>query len=566
MGSTRHCPVMKPRLNDIDGAAGESPRYRRLGALFTFFVCLGLAFATSPEALRPLCGGRLATIASNERRIHGTRAPDVIAGGPGPNVIVGGGGNDTICGGFGRDRIYGGRGNDTIDGKRGNDSVHGGRGSDEVDGGADRDEVLGDSGNDVVHGGPGNRDDADGGPGDDDVAGGRGTLDTVLGGIGNDHIDGGPGDHDIASYRGVGGPIEVDLGQGAVAGAEDEQLIRIEDVLGGSGEDTLAGSEATPNRLDGGPGDDRLLGAMRGDQAFGGPGSDQCLGSFSVEDSCGPSGGGGGTKVELYESITGSATLAIGGDGLVDDVTVSRGDHGYFVRGRSGNPVLLGAPHSGGCGSAPGSVSCAGPVTTILVSLGGGNDAVRVEDSVPAEISVTIDGGPGSDWLRGGRGGDTLYAGDDGDVDTLDGGGGDDALFGVNVLHPRLSSGASTLVGGAGNDLLIGGQPCADLFHGGRGDNDSASFARVRNSDTFVKAAIGGPVVDPDVGYCGGSRIDGSVEKIEGSTGPDVLIGTAGPDTLLGRGGADVLDGRGGPDRCIGGRGSDQARRCEYVR
>lgn len=557
---------MKPRPNDIESTGGESPGHR-LGAVLMLLVGLGLLFAAPVEAQGTLCDGRRATIASNDFRILGTRGPDVIVGGPGPNVISGAGGNDVICGGFGRDRISGDRGNDTIDGKRGNDTVHGERGSDELDGGTDRDDVFGDSGNDAVRGGPGNRDDTDGGPGDDDVAGGRGTLDTVLGGVGDDRIDGGPGDHDIASYRGVGGPIEVDLGDGVVVGAEEEYLIGIEDVLGGSAEDTLVGSDATRNRLDGGPGDDRLLGARRGDRAFGGPGSDQCLGPFSTEDSCGPSGGrGGGTKVELYESITASSNLTIAGDDQVDDVTVSRGDHGYVVRGTSGNPVLRSAPRSGGCGADAGSVFCAGPVSSILVSLGAGNDRLTVKDSVPAEVSVAVDGGPGSDSLRGGRSGDTLYAGDDGDPDTLVGGGGDDVLFGVNILHPRRGSGAATLVGGAGDDLLIAGQPCDDLFHGGRGDNDSASFARVRNAGTFVKAAIGGRVVDPDAGYCGGSRIDGTVEKIEGSTGPDVLIGNVGANTLLGRGGPDLIDGRGGPDRCVGGRGSDQAPRCEYVR
>jgi Ca2+-binding RTX toxin-like protein len=556
---------MEPSPNDIESATGESPRYRRLGTIFLTLVCLGLVFATSLEALRPLCGRRQATIASNDRMIHGTKAPDVIVGGRGPNMIVGAGGNDVICGGWGRDRIYGNRGNDTIDGKGGNDAVHGGRGSDEVDGGADRDEVRGDSGNDTVRGGPGDRDDADGGPGDDDVAGGRGGFDTVFGGIGNDRIDGGRGAHDIASYRTAGGPIEADLGSGTVVGAEDERLIGIEDLLGGSGEDTLAGAAGTANRLDGGPGDDRLLGAMRRDQAFGGPGSDDCLGPFAVEDSCSVTGGDG-TRVELYESIAGSSNLTIAGNDQVDDITIRWDGRGYVVRRGAGNPVLLGAPRSGGCGSVAGGASCSGEVRSILVALAGGNDSLAIKSSVPAEVSVTVNGGPGSDRLRAGRGADTLYAGDDGEPDTLAGGDGDDALFGVNILHPRRSSGAATLVGGAGDDLLIGGQPCDDLFHGGRGDNDSASFARVRNAGIVVKAAIAGRVFDPDAGYCGGSRIDGSVEKIEGSTGRDVLVGRGGPDVLLGRGGVDVLDGRGGPDRCIGGRGRDRPRRCEYVR
>ncbi len=57
------------------------------------------------------------------------------------------------------------------------------------------------------------------------------------------------------------------------------------------------------------------------------------------------------------------------------------------------------------------------------------------------------------------------------------------------------------MLGGGGDDLLIGGQPCdGDLFVGGPGANDSASFARVRNDGIHVDAKIGGAVSDPDVG------------------------------------------------------------------
>jgi Ca2+-binding RTX toxin-like protein len=557
---------MEPPRDQIERIAAERPRCRRIWPALALFLCVGLAFAGSAAAA-PFCAGQRATIFSNEATILGTRGPDVIVAGPGPNAIAGLGGNDAICGGSGRDTIDGDRGNDTIDGKRGNDAVHGGRGSDEVDGGSDRDRVFGGSGNDSLYGGRGDRDEVDGGSGDDDVAGGPGAFDTLLGDVGRDRIDGGAGNHDIASYRGAGGPIAVNLGAGVVRGAEQERLTGIEDAVGGSGEDVLLGSDTTSNRLDGGPGDDRLLGVWRSDQAFGGPGSDQCVGPFALEDSCGPAGGRrGGTGIELYESIAGSSSLAIVGDDEIDDVEISRYGGGYVVRGGSGNPVLRSAPRSGGCGIAAGAVSCAGPVTSILVSLRAGNDRLVVRGSVPAEVSVTVEGGPGHDRLRGGRGGDTLYAGDDSDPDTLVGGGGDDVLFGINILHPRRSSGAAMLVGGPGNDLLVGGQPCHDLFHGGSGENDSASFARVRNPGTVVKATIGGRVFDPEAGFCGASRIDGTVEKIEGSTGPDVLLGSAGADTLLGRGGSDLLDARGGSDRCIGGRGGDEDRRCEYVR
>ena len=540
---------------------------RRLLVALAAFCGLGLVFAvTSLEALRPLCGGKRATIASNDRVIHGTRGPDVIVAGPGPNKILGARGNDVICGGYGRDKIEGGRGKDTIDGKKDADLVHGGRGSDEVDGGAGRDNVRGGSGNDAVRGGPG-RDDAGGGRGDDVVEGGGGSFDTVAGGIGRDRIDGGAGAHDIASYRSAGGPIEVDLASGRVGGAEQELLIGIEDVVGGAGDDFMATSEVTANRLEGGPGDDRLLGSLQRDQAFGGPGSDECFGSFAVAESCG-SASGAGTRVEMYESLTGAPSLAIAGDAGTDAITVSERNGRFVVRAAGGNPVRLGdRRYAEGCGSSGGAVVCAGGAKLILVSLGPGNDSVAIGRSMRPEVSVTIDGGAGSDWLRGGPAADTLYAGDDADFDLLQGGAGDDALFGVNILHPRRSSGAATMLGGSGDDLLIGGQPCGgDRFVGGPGANDSASFARVRNQGVYVRAQIGGAVTDPDVAACASGSIARGTEKIEGSPGPDVLIGAARDNVLLGRGGADELDGHGGQDRCIGGRGADSGRRCEYLR
>ncbi len=533
-----------------------------LGAIFA-----GLLLAPSPEALRAPCGGKEVTVASNRPSIEGTRGPDVILGGPGPNAIDGGRGNDVICGGLGRDEIFGGRGKDTIDGKGGRDLLHGGRGSDEVDGGADRDRVFGDSGNDVVRGGPGERDLADGGPGDDDVAGGRGGFDAVVGGIGRDRIDGGPGGHDVASYRTAGGPIEVDLLRGAVRGAEAERLSGVEDVVGGLADDVLTGSRRSLNRLEGGAGDDRLLGGMPGDEAFGGPGSDLCSGPFAVSSSCGASPAGTGTRVELHGGFSQVPSLAIAGGDGPDAVVVSLRGRRYVIRS-AGDVLRLGTfPAGSGCRQAGPFVSCLGPVDSIVASLGAGEDRLNVRGGVPGGVPLTIDGGPGFDRLQGGPGADTLYAGDDQDADRLSGGAGNDALFGVNILHPRKESGAATLLGGTGNDLLVGGQPCGgDRFRGGPGANDSASFARVRNEGTVVEAAIGGAVRDPEAVACAPGWIDGGVEKIEGSTGPDVLVGSSAGETLLGRGGLDVLDGRGGQDRCIGGRAYDRAHHCEYVR
>ncbi len=530
-------------------------------ALASYLILSSVSVAQA----KPTCGGKPATIVSNAAKIVGTKGHDVIVAGPGDNVIYGLGGNDTICAGAGDDVIHGGRGNDLVYGGPGNDRIYGGRGSDELHGGRGTDRIFGELGNDRLFGGPGDGDLLEGGQGDDRLFGGPGDGDILVGGPGRDFIDGGPGAHDIVSYRDAGGPVTIDLGKGRVSGAEQERLRGIEDALGGSGDDTLIGSAAA-NRLDGGPGDDTLIAVGNGDEAFGGAGHDVCSGPFISRSSCGAWGGSDGTAVAMVSSITGAASLVITGSDGPDNVAVSFTGQGYLLEGGNGIEVLLGQPGEDTClrDTLANSVFCEGEVSTIQASMGAGNDTFTVADSVPASVSSTIDGGPGSDTLRGGRGNDVIYGGNDRDPDTLEGGAGDDVLFGVNIFHPQGDSGAATMIGGPGDDLMVGGQPCnGDTFIGGPGDNDSASFARVRNSGIHVKATIGGAVIDPDVPNCNAGRIDSSTEKIEGSPGPDILIGDDGPNTLLGRGGNDIIDGRGGFDRCIGGQGKDRISNCE---
>lgn len=506
------------------------PALLTTGILFAFAAVVG---AGAPEAAaRPTCGGKVATIVSNAPRIVGTKGHDVIVGGPGANRIFGLGGNDTICGGGGDDRIFGGRGNDRIYGDGGDDMLRGGRGSDRLYGGGGTDALFGDTGNDRLFGGAGDRDRLYGGAGDDSLDGGGGDFDLLVGGTGVDRLDGGPGRHDIASFEGNGGSVWVDLGAGLARGPERESIRRIDDVIGGHGDDTIVASSGAPSRLDGGPGDDRLVAAHTSDQAFGGPGNDNCVGPFASQTGCDREGRARASTSEVYTSIAGHSTLVVTGTDGDDRIEVN---------------------------SAEGA-------SAIVASLGPGDDFFAIGPNVPASVSVVIDGGPGSDVLRGGAGDDIIYGGDDRDPDTLEGGPGDDVLFGVNIFHPRRDSGAARMIGGPGNDLMVGGQPCnGDLFDGGPGDNDSASFARVRNSGIYVHATIGGAVFDPDVGNCNAGRIESNVEKIEGSPGPDILNGDNGDNVLLGRGGNDVLNGKGGMDRCIGGGGRNRTSNCELT-
>lgn len=504
-----------------------------------------------------ICGG------PGDDTIVGNRGSDILHGGAGDDKILGNRGSDRLFGGSGDDVLMGTRGKDRLNGGPGADRLNGGRGSDTLNGGGGNDRLFGGSGNDKLDGGPGS-DYVDGGRGDDPkVSGGPGDFDIVVGNTGIDRIDGGPGEHDIASYTTSTVPIAVDLGAGRMVGEVNERLSGIEDVLGGSGNDTLIGNAAA-NRLDGGPGDDHLRAVGPGDAAFGGPGSDACVGGFASRDSCGAVvGGGHAVGIELIRSIDDSSSFVVTGTSGSDTVSVRRSGGAYVAEG-GGTAIVPGSTDATNCTSAsPSVVVCSGRAGRVQASMGPGNDTLSLS-GIPRGVDATVDGGPGSDDLAGGPGDDTIFAGDDRVPDRLVGGPGDDQLFGINTAHPRRDSGAATMLGGPGNDLLVGGQPCnGDLFSGGPGENDSASFARVRNSGIHVRAQIGGAVSDPDISRCNAGRIDGGIEKIEGSPGPDQLFGDNSANTLLGRGGNDLLDGRGGRDRCIGGGGRDRARNCE---
>lgn len=243
-------------------------------------------------------------------------------GGPTPQLPDNNGGNDTITGTAAADRLVGGDGNDLLlglagddllFGNNGNDTMQGGGGLDTYDGGAGRDTVtyagattgvaadlgtgivnlyngdeqllfiedlIGGSGNDTLTGDAGeNR--LDGGAGNDllfglaeeDLLFGGAGDDTLQGGGGDDHYDGGAG-RDTVTFAGAGKSLTVDLAAGlATFDGGRERLESIENVIGGSAGDTLAG-DAGANRLDGGAGNDLLRGFGGNDTLIGGAGRD----------------------------------------------------------------------------------------------------------------------------------------------------------------------------------------------------------------------------------------------------------------------------------------------------
>ncbi|HFD81385.1 MAG TPA: hypothetical protein ENK05_13485, partial [Gammaproteobacteria bacterium] len=294
--------------------------------------------------------------------ITGSNAYDTLVGSAGDDVIDGLGGNDSISGGEGNDVIIGGRGRDTLDGGPGDDRfVIDGSDSafDSFIGGDGVDRILGGSGDDVVRlrsFDAGNSIEIiDGGPGDNRIAGTRGydtidlsativrNIDRIDGGAGNDILTGTPNDDRI-----IGGPGRDLLNGGA---GDDTFLIEGTDtafdtfnggegrdrILGGAGDDTIRlrgfGVGNSIEIIDGGPGDNRIAGT-RGydtidlsativrniDRIDGGAGNDILIGTPNDDRMIGGPGrdllnGGAGDDTFLIEGTDTAFDTFNGGEG-----------------------------------------------------------------------------------------------------------------------------------------------------------------------------------------------------------------------------------------------------------
>jgi Ca2+-binding RTX toxin-like protein len=491
-------------------------------------------------------------------KLEGETGSDMLDGGAGDDTLGGSKGGDNLHGGSGDDSLIAFKGPDTLDGGAGVDFLDGQQGSDEIDGGGGDDKLVGDKGNDKMRGGP-DDDRLEGGPGDDPVLDGDGGADEVIGGAGiddanggdgdgdivrgdngTDKLSGGPGVNDIVSYASASrGGIQVNLAVGRAKGDGHDNLSDFEDVVGSPQGDTLVG-DGSPNRLDGGVGDDTLESGGGGGEAFGGPGTDDCSG-FEVETSCGPEPGPppGGAYVVLNQGLDGSS-LVVQGGGSDDDMRIALGGSGWTVS--DNGPIAPGD----GCSNPPGNTSlvvCPAltQISLVVVTGGNGNDRVAVDDSVPGGAHLRINGNAGNDELIGGKGDDVLEAGEnynspDNGNDTLVGNEGSDVLYS--------DPGADNLSGGAGNDLLVNSVATCQghTYNGGPGE-DTVSYARSNDNMRVTLGGSGGPA------GCGNpDHVGADNESLEGSDGPDVLVGDNSGNSLLGHLGADTLIGRGGDD------------------
>jgi hypothetical protein len=188
---------------------------------------------------------------------------------------------------------------------------------------------------------------------DDSVEPGGGT-DTVSTGLGNDRIEAtalpdgpdrydlgenphGNSDRDLLSYAERLTPVEAQAGRGGAVGEEDE-MIGVERLIGGSGDDHLVGGGGI-RRIEGRAGADVIIGGQEESKIYGGSGDDLLI--------------GGSQRDEIRETEkAGSGNDTARGAGGRDLIVLGTGIDRAFA-GR-GDDVIQGGPGHDSLGCGPG--------------------------------------------------------------------------------------------------------------------------------------------------------------------------------------------------------------------
>ncbi len=261
--------------------------------------------------------------------------------------------------------------------------------------------------------------------------------DTIDGGAGNDTIDGGAG-NDTLTYASATANVTVSLAVATVqvtGGAGNDRVSDFENLIGGAGNDTLAGDSGN-NLVQGGAGNDSINASGGDDTIEGGGGNDSMDGSlgndtlsyasaisnitFSLALTAAQETGGAGRDTATdFENL-------IGGAGN-DNLTGSTGDN--VLTGGAGADSLTGG---GGIDLAGYSTALAGLTARLdFAQLNTGDAAGDVYTGIAGFVGSGF-----ADFLVGTTGGQALQ-----------GGAGNDTIIG--------RQGADTLSGGAGQDYFV---------------------------------------------------------------------------------------------------------------
>jgi cyclophilin family peptidyl-prolyl cis-trans isomerase/Ca2+-binding RTX toxin-like protein len=257
--------------------------------------------------------------------------------------------------------LRGNSGNDTLIGSDLNDALLGDAGDDVLDGRAGNDNLSGAAGRDLLIGGDGN----------DRLRGQGASFDTLIGGLGDDTLDGGAGTDVIMET----GDVDFTLTSSSMTGHGTDIVLNIETAFltGGAGDNVIdiSGFVASyPPTLNGGGGNDLLIGSNFIDLLRGQDGNDTLI-------------GGGGNDILQGGAGDDQIVGGIDNDGL---------------SGGSGNDTLL-----GGLGE-----------DTLFG--GSGDDSIRGEDGADTLFggigNDDVDGGADTDQVAGGSGDGAADSGD----------------------------------------------------------------------------------------------------------------------------------------------------------
>lgn len=523
--------------------------------------------------------------------IRGSKSHDRIYAGPSRNP-GGQSDRDTVLGLGGNDRIYdySGTGNQLY-GLTGSDriyslgnavsEIHGGNGTDflfsngGVTSGGVKEKLFGEQGNDRLRADqPNNNGPAylDGGEGDDWVYG-TPVNDTIIAHSGIKKLRGNAGDdlfvttgrglakvfggsgEDTISYaahtppggRRITGVI-IDLRAGTSLGTTRYQLDSLENVIGSAFDDEITADPGVRNHIDGGLGNDVIEGnGGDGDSVDGGLGENECSG-FDKSTRCNrDSPGNFGNRLTLVDINDGGIPIIMGGN-QDDRVSVGYDNSNEWFRVN----VAGGGVPSGNCrgvdqspnSSVADTIRCPADRNNLdgmLVYGGDGADNISLENSIPRNMSTTLNGGTGRNLIQGGPSKDFISTSPGSSGSVLSGGGNNDLIY----ANDRV-----TISGGEGTDHAQILRPCSGSSYSGGPGNDSAVFA---GSPRGVKADLGSGYVRYRNGSCGAStRLGADVERLEGSPFDDWLIiggrhpQQQGKSSLLGREGVNTLDSKNG--------------------
>jgi len=414
--------------------------------------------------------------------------------------LFGGAGNDVLGGGSGNDQLFGEAGNDTLLGRGGSDLLFGGEGNDTLTGGDGDDQMFGQGGNDRMIWNPGDDSDLmEGGAGTDtaEVNGGNGGEQFTLTANGTrvrfDRLNPAPFSLDIGTTENI--VVNMNGGDDSFSASGNLAALISVTVDGGAGNDRILGSNGADTLL-GGDGNDFIDGQQGNDVALLGAGDDTF--QWDPGDGSDVIEGQAGFDTHVFNGSAANEVMRLSANG--GRATLTR-DVGNIVMDQNG-------------------------VERVDIAALGGADSITVENlsgTGISEVNVNFAG------TAGGAAGDGLS-----DAATVNGTAGSD-IFNITS---------------SGNDVNIRGLDAQ---------------TRLLNLDANDRVTFNGSAGD-DVLNAGAVAAGVASFTLQGGNGDDILIagrggmslfGGAGDDVLLGGSGNDILDAGTGDDIVIGGGGDD---------